>query len=86
MSSNVTINKSIALELSCFALKCLVARKNVKMMIGLDWTGRMKKGPAYHWDLMVVAILNGVLAFFGLGWNYHGLDQRGPDVLHSVAE
>jgi len=27
---------------------------------------RMKKGPAYHWDLMIVAIINGVLAFFGL--------------------
>ena len=31
----------------------------------------MKKGPAYHWDLMVVdlmvvAVLNAVLAYFGL--------------------
>ena len=30
----------------------------------IRWFGRMKKGAAYHWDLMVVAVINGVLAFF----------------------
>jgi len=39
----------------------------------------MKKGPAYHWDLMIIAILNGVLAFFGLPL-LHGA----PPLLHGA--
>lgn len=34
---------------------------------------RMKKGPAYHWDLMIVGLLNGVLSFFGLPLLYGAL-------------
>jgi solute carrier family 4 (sodium borate transporter), member 11 len=33
----------------------------------------MKKGPAYHWDLMIVGVLNGVLSFFGLPLLYGAL-------------
>jgi sodium borate transporter 11 len=29
---------------------------------------RLKKGPAYHLDLFVVAILNAALSVFGLPW------------------
>jgi len=38
----------------------------VVMVGGVACDGRIKKGPANHWDLMVVALLNAVLAYFGL--------------------
>ena len=34
---------------------------------------RLKKGPAYHWDMMVVALVNGILAYFGLPLVHGGL-------------
>ena len=29
---------------------------------------RLKKGPAYHWDLFVVALVTAFLSIFGLPW------------------
>lgn len=29
---------------------------------------RLKKGPAYHWDLFVVALVTAFLSVFGLPW------------------
>ena len=46
---------------------------------------RMKKGPAYHWDLMIVAILNGVLAFFGLPL-LHGALPHSPLHVRAMAD
>ena len=45
----------------------------------------MKKGPAYHWDLMIVAILNGVLAFFGLPL-LHGALPHSPLHVRAMAD
>ena len=46
---------------------------------------RMKKGPAYHWDLMIVAIVNGVLAFFGLPL-LHGALPHSPLHVRAMAD
>ena len=46
---------------------------------------RMKKGPAYHWDLMVVAILNAVLAYFGLPM-VHGALPHSPLHVRAMAD
>ena len=32
------------------------------------WLYRLKKGPAYHWDLFVVALVTAFLSLFGLPW------------------
>ena len=34
---------------------------------------RLKKGSAYHWDLLVVALVNGFLSLFGLPWVHAAL-------------
>lgn len=34
---------------------------------------RLKKGSAYHWDLLIVAIVNGFLSLFGLPWVHAAL-------------
>lgn len=34
---------------------------------------RLKKGTAYHLDLLVIGILNGVLSLFGLPWVHAAL-------------
>lgn len=44
---------------------------------------RMKKGSAYHWDLMIVSVLNGVLTLFGLPM-VHGALPHSP--LHVRAQ
>ena len=45
----------------------------------------MKKGPAYHWDLMVVALLNAVLAYFGLPM-VHGALPHSPLHVRAMAD
>jgi len=50
-----------------------------------DGCDRMKKGPAYHWDLMIVATLNGVLAFFGLPL-LHGALPHSPLHVRAMAD
>jgi len=46
---------------------------------------RMKKGPAYHWDLVVVALLNAVLAYFGLPM-VHGALPHSPLHVRAMAD
>jgi len=46
---------------------------------------RIKKGPAYHWDLMVVALLNAVLAYFGLPM-VHGALPHSPLHVRAMAD
>jgi len=77
------------------------ARLNVAQLIGARWTAinwrpmkchitdvacvRIKKGPAYHWDLMVVALLNAVLAYFGLPM-VHGALPHSPLHVRAMAD
>jgi len=46
---------------------------------------RMKKGPAYHWDLMVIALLNAFLSFFGLPM-VHGALPHSPLHVRAMAD
>jgi sodium borate transporter 11 len=46
---------------------------------------RLKKGPAYHLDLFVVAILNGFLSAFGLPW-MHATIPHSPLHVRSLAD
>jgi len=48
------------------------------VVAGDAFGGRIKKGPAYHWDLMVVALLNAVLAYFGLPMVHGALPHSSP--------
>lgn len=34
---------------------------------------RLKKGAAYHWDLFVVAVINGFLSIFAFPWVHAAL-------------
>jgi len=45
----------------------------------------MKKGPAHHWDLMIVAVLNAVLAVFGLPM-VHGALPHSPLHVRAMAD
>ncbi|XP_037071841.1 sodium bicarbonate transporter-like protein 11 [Pollicipes pollicipes] len=46
---------------------------------------KLKKGPAYHLDLMVVALLNGLLSVFGLPW-MHAAIPHSPLHVRSLAD
>ena len=39
----------------------------------VDLTCRLKKGAAYHWDLFVVAVINGFLSVFTFPWVHAAL-------------
>ncbi|XP_054168584.1 solute carrier family 4 member 11-like isoform X2 [Oppia nitens] len=45
----------------------------------------LKKGSAYDWDLLVVAILNGFLSIFGMPW-MHGILPHSPLHARSLAD
>jgi sodium borate transporter 11 len=45
----------------------------------------MKKGSAYHWDLMIVSVINGVLTFFGLPM-IHGALPHSPLHVRAMAD
>ena len=45
----------------------------------------MKKGSAYHWDLMIVSIINGGLTFFGLPM-VHGALPHSPLHVRAMAD
>ena len=55
------------------------------VVAGDAFGGRIKKGPAYHWDLMVVALLNAVLAYFGLPM-VHGALPHSPLHVRAMAD
>lgn len=46
---------------------------------------RMKKGPAYHWDLMIIALLNAFLSYFGLPM-VHGALPHSPLHVRAMAD
>ncbi|ELT93973.1 hypothetical protein CAPTEDRAFT_160698 [Capitella teleta] len=46
---------------------------------------RMKKGSAYHWDLMIVSLINGMLTFFGLPM-IHGALPHSPLHVRAMAD
>ena len=46
---------------------------------------RLKKGSAYHWDLMVIGLLNGVLSFYGLPM-VHGALPHSPLHVRALAD
>ena len=46
---------------------------------------RLKKGSAYHWDLLIVAIINLVLSLFGLPW-VHGTLPHSPLHVKALAD
>lgn len=46
---------------------------------------RLKKGSAYHWDLLVVAVVNGFLSIFGLPW-VHAALPHSPFHVRALAD
>ncbi|XP_071799371.1 solute carrier family 4 member 11-like isoform X4 [Asterias amurensis] len=48
-------------------------------------SNKLKKGSAYHLDLMVVAIMNCILTMFGLPW-IHGALPHSPLHVHALAD
>lgn len=56
---NNPCNKYIYLYVRIYALK---------LQIMISFFDRLKKGPAYHWDLFVVALVTAFLSVFGLPW------------------
>lgn len=46
---------------------------------------RLKKGSAYHWDLLVVALVNGLLSLFGLPW-VHAALPHSPFHVRALAD
>lgn len=46
---------------------------------------RLKKGSAYHWDLLVVAVVNGCLSIFGLPW-VHAALPHSPFHVRALAD
>lgn len=51
----------------------------------LNMLGRLKKGCAYHYDLLVVGILNGFLSLYGLPM-MHGVLPHSPLHVRSLAD
>ena len=49
------------------------------------YVDRLRKGSAYHWDLMVVAVINAMLAFFGLPM-VHGALPHSPLHVRAMAD
>ena len=45
----------------------------------------MKKGPAYHWDLMVIGIINGILTISGMPM-VHGALPHSPLHVRAMAD
>jgi len=58
---------------------------NTGLQCVVCWFARLKKGPAYHWDLMVVALLNAALAYFGLPM-VHGALPHSPLHVRAMAD
>ncbi|XP_063691988.1 solute carrier family 4 member 11-like isoform X3 [Bolinopsis microptera] len=59
--------------------------QNIAANIVNNPSNRLKKGPAYHWDLMAVAVINVVLALFGLPL-VHGALPHSPLHVRALAD
>lgn len=46
---------------------------------------RLQKGPAYHYDLMIIAVINAVLSIFNLPW-VHGALPHSPLHVRALAD
>lgn len=69
-----------------FALSILFfIDQNVSAALVAAPSNRLKKGTAYHWDLLVVALLNIVLSLIGLPW-MHGILPHSPMHARSLAD
>lgn len=58
---------------------CQITKFNLFVFI------RLKKGSAYHWDLLVVAVVNGFLSIFGLPW-VHAALPHSPFHVRALAD
>jgi len=57
-----------------FCLSCLFfVDQNVSAAFVNAPQNKLKKGPAYHWDLVVVALINGFFSIFNLPWLHAAL-------------
>jgi len=59
--------------------------QNISSAMVNNPANKLKKGPAYHLDLMVVALLNGLLSVFGLPW-MHAAIPHSPLHVRSLAD
>lgn len=49
--------------------------QNITTLIIHQPTNNLQKSPAYHWDLLVLGLVNGYLSLFGLPWMHAVLPQ-----------
>ena len=59
--------------------------QNISAAMVNNPNNNLKKGSAYHWDLLVVALLNAFLSIFGLPW-MHGILPHSPIHARSLAD
>ncbi|XP_037071831.1 sodium bicarbonate transporter-like protein 11 [Pollicipes pollicipes] len=78
--------KEVKPPVSAFCLSLLFFMdQNISSAMVNNPGNKLKKGPAYHLDLMVVALLNGLLSVFGLPW-MHAAIPHSPLHVRSLAD
>ena len=69
-----------------FALSLLFFMdQNISAAMVNNPSNNLKKGSAYHWDLLIVGVLNAFLSVFGLPW-MHGILPHSPIHARSLAD
>ncbi len=69
-----------------FALSLLFFMdQNISAAMVNNPNNNLKKGSAYHWDLLIVGSLNAFLSIFGLPW-MHGILPHSPIHARSLAD
>ncbi|CAG7709985.1 unnamed protein product, partial [Allacma fusca] len=69
-----------------FSLSLLVFMdQNITSAMVNNPCNKLKKGPAYHWDLFIVAIINGFLSIFTMPW-MHATLPHSPLHMRSLAD
>lgn len=69
-----------------FALSILFfIDQNVSAALVSNLSNKLKKGDAYHWDLLVVGLLNAFLSLLGLPW-MHGILPHSPMHARALAD
>ncbi|KAL5271943.1 hypothetical protein ACHWQZ_G000216 [Mnemiopsis leidyi] len=59
--------------------------QNIAASVVNSPSNRLKKGPAYHWDILVVAIINAIMSVFGLPL-VHGALPHSPLHVRALAD
>jgi sodium borate transporter 11 len=59
--------------------------QNISAAMVNNPNNNLKKGSAYHWDLLIVGSLNAFLSIFGLPW-MHGILPHSPIHARSLAD